>query len=605
MTVLNLRISLLFSVIIFTINAQVGIGNTNPQATLDIEATSPTSPANNDGILIPRMSVFPSAPGTTRDGLLIFYTGASASGKGFYYWNDGTGWTFLTGAKNINDLEDGKSDTDGSQDGSSIFLGINSGASDDSSDNRNVGIGYLALEDNTIGSQNTAIGYNALLNNTEGDSNTAIGSASLDANTTGIWNTAVGQGSLTNNISGSYNTALGRGSHVSNNSGSSNVTIGVWALGNSASGNFNTVIGSEAGNALSGESNNTIIGRRAMNSYSAGGENVAIGAATGYYGNGIQNTYIGTSAGNSVGTGERNGSVFLGYAAGSLEMSSNRLYIENSSNITPLIYGEFDNDILRVNGELQIGDPTAGGYKLPTTDGANASEVLTTDGNGTLTWSTPTATELDGDVTNELQDLTLVGDELQISSGAPASMRAFINPKYPDGFENIDPISRGSLATLSGSPYTVPTGKNLYITNVFMPYISAQLIVDGITVLRGRQNANNYQTLTSPIIISAGSVVESGNTTIINGFLVDAYCEPATFNTSFNVPSDKIFVLLNFCPVSPSTSSYIRISSRTVYRGNGLYTANPSYSSFLNPIFVDSGETVMPDGVVNGYFIDK
>ena len=70
--------------------SQVGIGNTNPQATLDIEASNPTSPASNDGILIPRMSQFPSNPGATRDGMLIFYTGAASSGKGFYYWDQST-----------------------------------------------------------------------------------------------------------------------------------------------------------------------------------------------------------------------------------------------------------------------------------------------------------------------------------------------------------------------------------------------------------------------------------------------------------------------------------------------------------------------------------
>ena len=85
--------------------AQVGVGNTNPQATLDISATNATSPADNDGILIPRMSAFPSSPGATRDGMLIFDTGTGASGKGFYYWDGTTStWIFLSsGGKNTLD----------------------------------------------------------------------------------------------------------------------------------------------------------------------------------------------------------------------------------------------------------------------------------------------------------------------------------------------------------------------------------------------------------------------------------------------------------------------------------------------------------------------
>ncbi len=83
--------------------SQVGINNTTPQASLDIEASNASSPANSDGILIPRVSAFPStSPTTAQDGMLIFYTGTSASGKGFYYWNQtSTSWVFLSsGSKN-------------------------------------------------------------------------------------------------------------------------------------------------------------------------------------------------------------------------------------------------------------------------------------------------------------------------------------------------------------------------------------------------------------------------------------------------------------------------------------------------------------------------
>ncbi|MDX1479298.1 MAG: tail fiber domain-containing protein, partial [Saprospiraceae bacterium] len=86
-------------------------------------------------------------------------------------------------------------------------------------------------------------------------------------------------------------------------------------------------------------------------------------------------------AGKGTSAHNKSGSVFIGKQAGFNETASNRLYIENSSSATPLIYGEFDNDVLRVNGELQVG--TA--YALPTADGSS-SQVLKTDGAGQLSW---------------------------------------------------------------------------------------------------------------------------------------------------------------------------------------------------------------------------
>jgi len=66
------------------------------------------------------------------------------------------------GAEKINDLTDGKSDNDGSNNGSSIFLGVDAGSNDDSTDNKNVGIGFEALRSNTTGYENTANGYQSL-----------------------------------------------------------------------------------------------------------------------------------------------------------------------------------------------------------------------------------------------------------------------------------------------------------------------------------------------------------------------------------------------------------------------------------------------------------
>ncbi|WP_426431618.1 tail fiber domain-containing protein [Winogradskyella sp. HB-48] len=70
--------------------AQVGVGNTNPQAQLDISASNTASPTNLDGILIPRVTNLPADASMTanQDGMMVFYDNTGEDGKGFYYWDD-------------------------------------------------------------------------------------------------------------------------------------------------------------------------------------------------------------------------------------------------------------------------------------------------------------------------------------------------------------------------------------------------------------------------------------------------------------------------------------------------------------------------------------
>lgn len=90
-------------------------------------------------------------------------------------------------------------------------------------------------------------------------------------------------------------------------------------------------------------------------------------------------------------TGSNN--LALGNQAGYNETGSNKLYIEmstavsgtDSSENNALIYGEFDNRIVRTNGQLQIGNPTTSGYTFPTTRGTN-NQILQTNATGTLSW---------------------------------------------------------------------------------------------------------------------------------------------------------------------------------------------------------------------------
>lgn len=75
-------------------NAQVGINTTTPNAQLDIQSSNQALPANTDGILIPKIDVFPATnPAVAQQGMLVYLTTATTfSGNpkpiGFYYWND-------------------------------------------------------------------------------------------------------------------------------------------------------------------------------------------------------------------------------------------------------------------------------------------------------------------------------------------------------------------------------------------------------------------------------------------------------------------------------------------------------------------------------------
>jgi len=132
---------------------------------------------------------------------------------------------------------------------------------------------------------------------------------------TGLMNCIVGGGNY-NNISGSYNALLGASSGRS-----------------ISTGNRNTFVGTRAG-FTNNSSDNVFIGEQSGYFNSAGSNNVFVGQQSGY---------------NSTGTGN----VFIGFQAGYNETTvSNRLYINNGPGYYPLIWGDFTNDRVVINGDL-------------------------------------------------------------------------------------------------------------------------------------------------------------------------------------------------------------------------------------------------------------
>ena len=298
-------------------------------------------------------------------------------GSGIVTWED----ISATGAQRINDLIDGKSDNDGTDDGSSIFLGIGSGINDNGADNKNVGVGFETLNSNIDGINNVAIGYQALYTNSDGVGNIAHGDESLFSNVNGTSNIGIGTNSLHDNLSGSRNIALGLGSLGTNIDGNNNITLGAYSLNSNQSGHNNIVIGVESGQGILGNNN-----------------------------------------------------IMLGYQAGSMESGSNKLYIESSdaNADNALIYGDFGIDntsvgnLLRTNSQFQIGNPATTGYEFPTTDGT-ANQSLQTDGSGSLTWQTIASPWVDSgtDVTysNVAVENNLISINNQRINGTATSLR--------------------------------------------------------------------------------------------------------------------------------------------------------------------------------------
>jgi len=274
---INKILAILILVIGFTqisFSQNVGIGTPSPDNSAKLDITSTDS-----GILIPRMdSTQRNAISSPANGLLVYDTDYST----FYYWNDVfSKWIAIINANNsvkkINDLYDGKSDNDGTQNGSSVFLGLNAGNNNDLSDNRNTSVGYEALRDNTTGHNNTSMGYQSLVENTSGSDNTAIGYMALTNIPDGIKNTAIGSNALKNNFSGKENVALGYSSLFKNTSSMGNVAVGNEVLYENTEGSFNSGLGYKSLNKNTIGKENTALGDYTLSQNTSGSNNTAIG----------------------------------------------------------------------------------------------------------------------------------------------------------------------------------------------------------------------------------------------------------------------------------------------------------------------------------------
>ncbi len=147
---------------------------------------------------------------------------------------------------------------------------------------------------------------------------------------------------------GQFNTFIGyeTGKHTTA-IGVGNTFIGHHAGYSATDGWSNILIGRTAGYHVTIGSHNTLIGSSSGETITSGSGNILLGNQAGYQTNGNYNVSIGWLSGYST-TGS--GNVFLGCLAGFHETGSDKLYIENTDNSKPLIWGDFANDKLVVNG---------------------------------------------------------------------------------------------------------------------------------------------------------------------------------------------------------------------------------------------------------------
>jgi hypothetical protein len=182
-------------------------------------------------------------------------------------------------------------------------------------------------------------GKNAMYNsaNSNAVGNVAIGPNALSSVTTGWFNTAIGADNLRSLTTGARNTGFGQYTLASLTTGTDNIAIGQNSFKNLTTGSGNTGIGNNVLNSLVSGTGNTSIGNTS-------------GAAT---------------------TGDNN--VFIGLLAGRYETGSNKLYISNSATTTPLIYGQFDSSILKLNASIFVGASTTPSAALQVRAGTAAA----------------------------------------------------------------------------------------------------------------------------------------------------------------------------------------------------------------------------------------
>jgi hypothetical protein len=227
----------------------------------------------------------------------------------------------------------------------------------------NIFLGSRAGYNNNLGSGNIFLGNYAGLSNQAGNNLIFLGHQAGYRNLTGKRLSFLGYQAGFSNLSGDDNTFVGFNAGYTNSTGYANTFVGTKAGYNNTLAVANTFVGNSAGYNTNSGGANTFLGFQAGYRNTDGFSNTFLGPNAGYSNTvGDNNIFLGLDAGYSNTIGSAN--VFLGRAAGCFETGSNKLYIDNSSTGSPLIYGNFATNALtftlplNVTGSLTKGSGT-------------------------------------------------------------------------------------------------------------------------------------------------------------------------------------------------------------------------------------------------------
>jgi len=339
--------SLLFSILLMLGSvptfAQLGVGTTNPAASAALDVSSP---GNNKGILIPRLSAAQKdAIANPAEGLLIYQTTAPI---GFYYYA-GTSWKWIANATDLSSVGNAATATklatprningvafDGSADitvpavtsVSALTLGT-SGTDLSSTVANGATTPVITLNIPTASATNRGALSAADWSTFNGKQNTITltttgtsGAATFASNTLNIPNygstfsgyvpykgatDSVNLGAFDLTVNSlrvgrggggiASNTAIGNAALFANTTGSDNTAIGANALRSNTTGSLNTANGSAALQKNTAGGSNTAIGTSALFANTTGSDNTANGTYALFANTaGNSNTAIGSSA---------------------------------------------------------------------------------------------------------------------------------------------------------------------------------------------------------------------------------------------------------------------------------------------------------------------
>lgn len=284
---------------------------------------------------------------------------------------------------------------------------------------------------------------------------------------------------------GYYNTALGNQTLYAITTGAHNLALGYQALENITTGYWN--IG---------------IGERALHGVTTGANNFALGSLAGY----------GTS-----GSSEFN--IFIGGSAGFWETGSNKLYIDTTDTATPLIYGEFDNDLVRINGDLDVtGDIDMAGQLTNTLAIGTAPFVITsTTKVDNLHVARATLADTVTDNANLTGVITSVGNATSIASQTGIGTKFVVDTSPTLVTPVLGTPTSGSLANCTALP--ISTGVSGLGANVatFLATPSSANLAAAVTDETGTGTLvfADTPTLVTPVIgVATGTSLDLGATTL-------------------------------------------------------------------------------------------